>query len=496
MPSPARGILDLQSLGSVSSLGAADDGFNTDRVTLPSLCSPEASKQLNSAEYFSGANVIVSRDKVSVWDGGVKVDRADGDDGLEPLPLRISPDFIRRRLHTPPEVRRRIHALQQARRDRSAAQRIKSTLLGDQHTDSVPSSAAYSDPRSRDGLKSRARSGAASREVALRIIQERQRAAAEREKEAARKEKAHAAMMHAAGGGMKHSGAHLHSHAYLHSTSEEDKEARRQANEKRKRDKGTMATLRKKPASPPKTAGDAASPWGMYGGMEDEPEAPVAVEPPREGEDAGDDLSVDASVVDADPLQADDDKSVASVSSSHSLLTAQSSATSESRRQRNTVAAGTQEALRLLQQANDAILEEQHTAYFGSQAKAAMRQKFLGSSRSLQKYPKDEDVPAELQSPRSMYLREAQKRSLVPLSLTVRKRTQPRGVFLSGRGLGDTRIMPIISVIDALPAIEAIDLSDNRMTDTSLCPLTVKLRTLRTLTHLDLSFNKVGRGLF
>lgn len=489
------GSLDLQSLGSASSIGG-DDGFDTDRVTLPSLCSHEAPKDLSSSDYFSGANVIVSRDKVSVWqDDRVRCD--DGGTEPLPLPLRTSSDFVRRRLHTPPEVRRRIHALQQASRDRSAAQRLKSILLGDDSTGSVPNSAAHSDPRSRDGLKSRARSGAASREVALRIIQERQRVAAEREKEAAMREKAHAAMMHAAGGGgMKHSGAHS-SHAYLHSTTEDDKEARRQANEKRKRDKGTVATLRKKPTSPPKTAGDAASHGGLFGDMENEPAVHGAEdqEGEGEGEDVGDDLSVDASVLDVDPiLQVDDDNSVVSVGSSHSLLTAQSAGTSESRRQHNKVAAGTQEALRLLQQANDAILEEQHTAYFGSQAKAAMRLKFLNSSRNLQKYPKDDDVPEELRSPRSMYLRESQKRSLVPLSLTVRKRMQPRGVFLGGRGLGDSRIMPVVSVIDSLPAIEAIDLSDNRMTDVSLCPLTVKLRTLRTLTHLDLSFNKVGKN--
>jgi Ran GTPase-activating protein (RanGAP) involved in mRNA processing and transport len=48
-----------------------------------------------------------------------------------------------------------------------------------------------------------------------------------------------------------------------------------------------------------------------------------------------------------------------------------------------------------------------------------------------------------------------------------------------------------VLVLDTLPAVETVDLSDNRMTDVSIMPLTIKLRALTTLTHLDLSFNKM-----
>jgi len=62
---------------------------------------------------------------------------------------------------------------------------------------------------------------------------------------------------------------------------------------------------------------------------------------------------------------------------------------------------------------------------------------------------------------------------------------------LGYRGLGDERAAPLISIIDALPAIKTINLCDNRLTDVTLVPLMSKLLSLKALTYLDLSFNKV-----
>jgi Leucine-rich repeat (LRR) protein len=52
-------------------------------------------------------------------------------------------------------------------------------------------------------------------------------------------------------------------------------------------------------------------------------------------------------------------------------------------------------------------------------------------------------------------------------------------------------VLPIIAVLHQLPAIQTIDLKDNRLTDTSLLPLSRELLKMTSLMHLDLSYNKV-----
>lgn len=52
-------------------------------------------------------------------------------------------------------------------------------------------------------------------------------------------------------------------------------------------------------------------------------------------------------------------------------------------------------------------------------------------------------------------------------------------------------MLPVIDVLEELPTVETIDLSDNRLTDVSLLPLVSKLDKLPHLTALDLSYNKI-----
>lgn len=138
----------------------------------------------------------------------------------------------------------------------------------------------------------------------------------------------------------------------------------------------------------------------------------------------------------------------------------------------------------------DEIGPVQHK-YFGEKARDSFYKLFHQSSRDLAVYANDSDIPSERKTPRSLLLRGQEKRKLLPLKLTQRKEANPKGVFLRHRGLGDERMLPLIAVLPDLPAVEYIDFCDNRLTDTSLSELARMLNGLRSLTHLDLSFNKI-----
>ncbi len=139
----------------------------------------------------------------------------------------------------------------------------------------------------------------------------------------------------------------------------------------------------------------------------------------------------------------------------------------------------------------DHDLERFHGKYFGQEALLAFHEKFKQAGRLLERYPDEKDLPDELKTPRSMYLRGVEKGNLLPLPLLLRSENAPLTLDLGRRGLGDKRVKPIIDVIDELPALHSINLSDNRLTDITLMPLASKLPLMDTLTYLDLSFNKI-----
>jgi len=144
---------------------------------------------------------------------------------------------------------------------------------------------------------------------------------------------------------------------------------------------------------------------------------------------------------------------------------------------------------RQIMQANDIKLKEEWAKYFGPASKTSFTAAFQRASRDLRVMQNDTDVPDECSTPRRNYLREVTKANLLPLPIVLRKEKEPKGVFLAHKGLGDDRMLPIVSVIDQLPAVESVDLCDNRLTDISLMPLMKKLVNMPTLLYLDLSFN-------
>lgn len=132
--------------------------------------------------------------------------------------------------------------------------------------------------------------------------------------------------------------------------------------------------------------------------------------------------------------------------------------------------------------------------YCGIEAKKKFSAKFHNAQHDLAKYTSEIDIPSEINTPRTLFLREQAKRNLLPLPLIMRRENQMDGVHLRNKGLGDERILPLITMLQTLPSLDVIDLCDNRLTDVSLMPLALKLSELRSLTHLDLSFNKIDES--
>lgn len=139
-------------------------------------------------------------------------------------------------------------------------------------------------------------------------------------------------------------------------------------------------------------------------------------------------------------------------------------------------------------------LQGRENEFFGEKARLDLALKFKKATKDLERYPNEADLPAERRTPRQLYLREVAKANLLPLPIILRKDSNPMGIHLSHRGVGDARMAPLISVMETLPAIQTIDLCDNRLTDITLVPLAAKLIHFKSLTHLDLSFNKMDES--
>lgn len=139
-------------------------------------------------------------------------------------------------------------------------------------------------------------------------------------------------------------------------------------------------------------------------------------------------------------------------------------------------------------------LKDVYDQYIGTTAMLDLHSKFKESGKMLERYPNKEDLPDHLLTPRSLYLRETAKSKLLPRRLLVRKESEPLAITLAHHGLGDERMLPVIEVIELIPALRTIDISDNRLTDRTLMPLASKLSQLQSLTYLDLSFNKIDKS--
>lgn len=132
--------------------------------------------------------------------------------------------------------------------------------------------------------------------------------------------------------------------------------------------------------------------------------------------------------------------------------------------------------------------------YFGEAAILDFHQKFKSAMLNIERYPVDSELPDDLRTPRSLYLRGTTKAQLLPLPLILRKESEPLGLHLRYRGIGDERFAPVVNIIEKLPALQSIDLTDNRLTDDTLMTFATKLQQLKALTHLDLSYNKIDES--
>ncbi len=144
-----------------------------------------------------------------------------------------------------------------------------------------------------------------------------------------------------------------------------------------------------------------------------------------------------------------------------------------------------------IEKANEELSNGVYEQYFGANAVLDLHSKYRKIRDDREDNTAGTEVPNELSTPRSLYLREVVKGNLLPLPLVLRKETHPLGLHLGHRGLGDARLAPVIKIVEKLPALRTIDFSDNRLTDAALKPLTEKLQQLKHLTYLDLSFNKI-----
>lgn len=134
----------------------------------------------------------------------------------------------------------------------------------------------------------------------------------------------------------------------------------------------------------------------------------------------------------------------------------------------------------------------EHNKFCGSNAKKEFQESLKLSLREYYNWGTDDiNIPEERKTPRTLYLREQNKSSLIQLPLIIRKSNEIDGIYLPNKGLGDQHLIPIINIIETLPNVKKINLRDNRLTDISLMPLALKLPKLTNLVYLDLSFNKM-----
>lgn len=392
----------------------------------------------NELEYEFKAGLMPLHDnRVSVWDSSLDDDEVAASGSILPLSVLSSSVKLRRRLYTPPNIRQRIRAIEMSRQ----------IVVGACNSSTTPSHIT----------KSRGTSGDFGRVLARRTpttLTSNEGSVEDRKTREKRKDGV------VQPGGSYH--ARLGANAMYMNTnraSPEELEIRRAAALKQKQERGEVVMLRKKPLSPPKSGGGRSASRGGRGGSS------LATKNMSDGSPPAQELLPPEDLVLMQPQQ----------STNH---------------------APTPRPLTLTDRLalSDSLLQEQYQNYFGIKAKENLMLKFKRASHNLEIMPKDSDVPGELRSPRFMYMREVQKGHLLPLPLTVRNTKNPRGIFLAGKGLGDARVLPIVMVADTLPAVETIDLSDNRMTDLSIMPLTLKLPALTTLMHLDLSFNKMDES--
>jgi len=101
------------------------------------------------------------------------------------------------------------------------------------------------------------------------------------------------------------------------------------------------------------------------------------------------------------------------------------------------------------QQINRTASDELRDVYdqsFGSLAIIDFHSKFKHASKLLERYLKEEDLPTDCFTPRSLYLRGVSKAQLFRRRLLTRKENELLAMTLAHHGLGDVRMAPVMEV--------------------------------------------------
>ena len=91
-------------------------------------------------------------------------------------------------------------------------------------------------------------------------------------------------------------------------------------------------------------------------------------------------------------------------------------------------------------------LRDVYDQSFGSLAIIDFHSKFKHASKLLERYLKEEDLPADCFTPRSLYLRGVSKAQLFRRRLLTRKENELLAMTLAHHGLGDVRMAPVMEV--------------------------------------------------
>ena len=111
---------------------------------------------------------------------------------------------------------------------------------------------------------------------------------------------------------------------------------------------------------------------------------------------------------------------------------------------------------------HDFFSPKEKETYFGHHARKDFFYKYKEVSRRSETIPDRDCLTSGGRSPRSEYLAEISKKGLLPWPVLLRSTTAPKVLDLSGMGLGDDVIKSFTSILDKLPQVDTLLLSDNR----------------------------------
>ena len=143
---------------------------------------------------------------------------------------------------------------------------------------------------------------------------------------------------------------------------------------------------------------------------------------------------------------------------------------------------------------HDFFTSKEKETYFGHRARKDFFYKYREVARRAETIPDRNLLTSHGRSPRSEYLAEINRKGLLPWPVLLRCTTAPKVVDLSGMGLGDDVIKSFTSILEKLPQVDTLLLSDNRLTDDSLKDLCETVTHIHSLTHLDISFNDMDES--